>query len=58
MNKKIKNVLYWITVIPAIIDIIKGVVTGVKKGLKDIKEKKDKEQNEAFEKANRGEQDN
>lgn len=58
--RKVKIVLYWITVLPALLDAIKGAVIGIKKGLDDIKDLKANakaaEQNEAFEKANRGEQ--
>lgn len=54
-----KKVLYWVTVVPALADAVKGAVSGVRMGLADIAEAKRKakaaEQEEAFEKANRGE---
>jgi len=48
--KKIKLVLYWISVIPVIIDCVKGAIVGVKKGLADLK---DERQQRAFDKSNR-----
>lgn len=55
------SLLYWLTVIPAIIDALRGAYIGVKKGLEDIKaekvEKKEAEQKAAFDRANRGEED-
>jgi len=54
-----KKVVYWLTIIPALIDAIKGAISGVQKGLADIEAAKvaakDAEQKEAFDKANRGE---
>jgi len=35
--RKIKIVLYWVTLIPPIIDIITGAINGVKKGITDLK---------------------
>lgn len=36
--KKIKLILYWVSVVPVIIDLVKGAINGVNKGLQDIKE--------------------
>lgn len=49
--RKVRVVLYWLSVIPVIIDLVKGAVTGVKKGLADIKEQ---EQIELWRKVNKG----
>lgn len=57
--RKIKIVLYWVTVLPAVIDAIKGAVSGIKKGLEDIKDLNAKakaaENKDAFDRANRDE---
>lgn len=53
--RKLKAVLYWVTLIPPVFDIVRSVIIGirdgVKKGLADIKEA---EQKAAFERANNG----
>lgn len=56
-----KSVWYFIKVLPPVVDAIKGIFSGVKKGLDDVKSekvaKKDAEQRAAFEEANRGSDD-
>ena len=49
MRKVFCRVMYVLSVIPVIVDSVKGVILGVRKGLADIKEA---EQKEAFRKAN------
>lgn len=41
--RKIKLVLYWITIIPPVVDAIVGAISGLKKGLQDIREKHEKD---------------
>ena len=50
--KKIKVVLYWLAVVPVIVDLVKGAISGVKKGLVDLKLA---EQEAQWHKANHGE---
>lgn len=50
--KKAKAVMYWLTIIPPLIDLIRGAVRGVQLGLEDIKRKADDEMTERFNKAN------
>lgn len=54
--KNLKVVLYWLSVIPPVIDAIKGLVTGIKKGLEDVRTAAAAEEamREKFDKANRG----
>jgi len=49
--KKIKLYLYWISVIPPILDLIRGAVRGVKMGLADLERERE---NARFDKANNG----
>jgi len=51
MKKFLCRVLYVVSVIPGIVDTVKGIIQGVRKGLADIKEA---EQKAAFKKANDG----
>lgn len=53
--KLIKAILYWCSVIPPIIDALKGAVEGVKQGLQDVRNKHDQDERERFDKANRNE---
>lgn len=54
--RKVKIVLYWITVLPAVLDALKGAYNGIKKGLEDIKDlnakSKAAENQRAFDEAN------
>jgi len=54
-----KKIIYWLTIIPALIDAIKGAISGIKQGLDDIEtaklKAKNAEQELLFEKANRSE---
>lgn len=55
--KRARQLLYWITLIPPIIDIVTGAITGVKKGLEDIKSGRTRhalDQQRKWEDANRG----
>lgn len=55
--KRFKQVLYWITLIPPLMDIITGAINGVKQGLEDIKTGKTRhavDQQRKWEDANRG----
>lgn len=57
MNKRFKQVIYWITLIPPLIDVITGAINGVKKGLEDIKTGNTRhayDQQRKWEDANRG----
>lgn len=47
-----KKILYWMSVVIPIIDLIRGAVDGVKKGLKDIEERSRYEEEERFRRAN------
>lgn len=53
-----KKVVYWLTVIPALIDAIKGAISGIQKGLADIEAAKvaakEQQNRQAFDEANRG----
>lgn len=51
--KILKAILYWLSVIPPVIDALKGAVSGVKKGLEDVRNKHDLEEREKFDAANR-----
>lgn len=51
--KKAKAVMYWLTIIPPLIDLIRGAVRGVQLGLEDIKRKAEVDMEERFDKANR-----
>jgi len=56
--KNLKIVLYWISVIPPVVDFIRGLIRGSQLGLQDIKKGetlKAIEQAEAFRRANSGE---
>lgn len=55
--RKVRLVLYWLTAIGPIVDIITGAINGVRKGLEDIKTNaaKNEEQQAKWDKANRGE---
>lgn len=55
--RKLKIAIYWLTAIGPIIDIITGAITGIKKGIQDIKTNaaKNEEQQALWERANRGE---
>lgn len=55
--KRVKQIFYWITLIPPLIDIITGAINGVKKGLEDIKTGNTRnalDQQRKWEDANRG----
>jgi len=57
MNKNFKLVLYWISVIPPVVDFIRGLIRGAQLGLADIKKGETLEaikQAEAFRRANKG----
>jgi len=56
--KNLKLVLYWISVIPPVVDFIRGLIRGSQLGLADIKKGETLEaikQAEAFKRANSGE---
>lgn len=58
--KKIKLVLYWVTLIPALADLVTGAINGVKKGVADIKSGKTIDHEKQLQKwlqANRPEQE-
>lgn len=49
------KIFYWLSIILPVIDAVRGVVVGVKKGLDDsAREKAEKLQDEMFRKANEG----
>jgi len=48
--RKIKLIIYWITLIPPIVDVVKGAISGLKLGLQDIREK---HENEKWHRANK-----
>ena len=50
--RKVKAVLYWLSVVPVVIDLVKGAISGVKKGLEDIRKKADDEMHKRFDIAN------
>ena len=50
--RKVKAVLYWLSVVPVVIDLVKGAISGVKKGLEDIRKKADDEMQKRFDIAN------
>jgi len=54
--KKLKNVIYWITLIKPIYDLIQGTIRGIKLGIEDIKKQKIKQKHalnqQAFNKSN------
>ncbi|QXP44163.1 MAG: hypothetical protein [Arizlama microvirus] len=52
--KKIRVVFYWISILPPLIDLIIGAINGVKKGIQDIKDKKNSEQQELWQQVNAG----
>lgn len=54
--KKLKVIIYWLTAIGPIIDIITGAINGVKKGIEDIHTNaaKNERQQADWEKANQG----
>lgn len=41
--RKIKLILYWITLIPPIVDLVQGAFNGLKAGLKDLREQRENE---------------
>ncbi|WNK14113.1 MAG: hypothetical protein [Microvirus sp.] len=40
--KQLKLILYWITLIPPVVDMVKGAIAGLKLGLQDIRDKHEK----------------
>lgn len=53
--RKLKNILYWVTVIPPILDAVRGLIIGIQKGLSDIKNatRLKEEQERKFNESNR-----
>lgn len=54
--KKIRVVFYWLSIIPPLIDIVKGAILGISKGVEDAKTgaRRVEAQQAEWEKANRG----
>lgn len=49
--RKIKVFFYWCSVVPVLVDLVKGAVSGVRKGLADLQ---DARMQERFDLANKG----
>lgn len=49
--RKIRVFLYWCSVVPVLVDLVKGAVSGVRKGLADLQ---DARMQERFDLANKG----
>lgn len=55
--KRLRIVLYWISIIPPVVDLFRGAYEGLRKGLEDIKQGRtlrDDAQQQKWEEANRG----